>query len=232
MQIPVISGDKRFYVYEHIRQDTGAVFYVGKGHGDRANIANRHHRNSHWLRTVAKSGGFSVRFVATGMDEELAFLVECERINQARRVGVKLCNMTDGGDGLFGLVRTPQWRANIGAAHRGKVISQEARKKISESLKRSGYRPSEESRAKMSAAHMGHRRNVGRVQPDDEKKKRSASMMGNASRTGQKRSAEERAKASQALRGKQQPLAVCPHCQKVGGNAMKRWHFDNCKTGA
>ena len=22
---------------------------------------------------------------------------------------------------------------------------------------------------------------------------------------------------------------TCPHCGKVGGNVMKRWHFDKCK---
>jgi len=22
---------------------------------------------------------------------------------------------------------------------------------------------------------------------------------------------------------------TCPHCFKEGGNAMRRWHFDNCK---
>lgn len=30
------------------------------------------------------------------------------------------------------------------------------------------------------------------------------------------------------LKGPQTKI-TCPHCSKVGGNAMKRWHFDNCK---
>lgn len=39
-----------------------------------------------------------------------------------------------------------------------------------------------------------------------------------------------RAKISQTLKGTTQPVVVCPHCDKQGGNAMKRWHFGNCKT--
>jgi hypothetical protein len=31
-------------------------------------------------------------------------------------------------------------------------------------------------------------------------------------------------------KGKTQKTMECPHCGKVGGNAMKRWHFDNCKN--
>lgn len=31
-------------------------------------------------------------------------------------------------------------------------------------------------------------------------------------------------------KGKHKPLITCPHCEKSGGNnAMKRWHFDNCR---
>lgn len=30
--------------------------------------------------------------------------------------------------------------------------------------------------------------------------------------------------------GKKQPIVVCTHCGKSGGErAMKQWHFDNCK---
>ena len=31
-------------------------------------------------------------------------------------------------------------------------------------------------------------------------------------------------------KGKKQKIITCPHCNKSGGNAMKRWHFDNCKN--
>lgn len=44
----------RFYVYQHTRNDTGEVFYVGKGSGDRLKSNKR--RNSHWTRIVAAHG--------------------------------------------------------------------------------------------------------------------------------------------------------------------------------
>ena len=32
-------------------------------------------------------------------------------------------------------------------------------------------------------------------------------------------------------KGIKEKTVKCPHCDKVGGNAiMKRWHFDNCKN--
>lgn len=32
-----------------------------------------------------------------------------------------------------------------------------------------------------------------------------------------------------AQRGVSKPEFTCPHCGKIGGPVMKRWHFDNCK---
>ena len=36
-----MSSEKIFYVYEHIRPDTGEVFYVGKGLRKRASTIKR-----------------------------------------------------------------------------------------------------------------------------------------------------------------------------------------------
>lgn len=228
MQIPILNGN-RFYVYEHIRRDTGAVFYVGKGTGYRATNASRHHRSTWWQRVVASAGGFDARFVARDVDEELAFLVEIERIDQWRRRGARLCNMTNGGDGTSGWMPTQEWREKIGAAHRGKVTPPEVRQKISRSIAATGYKHSDESRAKIARAHIGHRYNVGRQQPAEEKQRRAVSLKGNKSRTGQKRSEAERLATSLANAGRPQPILTCPHCGKSGGNAMRRWHFDACK---
>lgn len=219
--------ENRFYVYEHLRSDTGAIFYVGKGTGNRYSVRSHHHRNEFWQRTEKKAGGFCVRIVAKDVDEELAFLVEQERISQLRIVGVRLCNMTDGGDGTSGWVKTPEWRRKVGAAHRGKVISEETRKKLSISL--TGYRHTDEVKARMSASKMGMKNALGHKHSDVTKQKMSAAHIGNKSRTGQKRTEAERLKVSIAMLGKSQSILICPHCQKTGGNAMKRWHFDNCK---
>jgi len=44
------------------------------------------------------------------------------------------------------------------------------------------------------------------------------------------RTAESRIKQSIANKGKAQAKITCPHCGKVGGTTMHRWHFDNCKS--
>lgn len=44
-------------------------------------------------------------------------------------------------------------------------------------------------------------------------------------------SEETRRKMSIAKKGKSLPTHICPHCGKIGnGNAMKQWHFNNCKS--
>lgn len=221
--------ENRFYVYEHLRLDTGAVFYVGKGTGKRCTVRSHHHRNEFWQRTERKAGGLCVRMVAIDLDEELAFLIEQERISQLRAIGIKLCNLTDGGDGTAGWVKTKEWREKVGAAHSGKIISTAVRAKISASVKARGYSHSQETKEKMSASRLGMQNTLGHKHSDETKKKMSDAHIGNKGRTGQKRSELERAKQSAAMTGKPQKVNVCPHCGKSGGNSMKRWHFDNCK---
>jgi hypothetical protein len=122
-----------FYVYEHIRKDCGGVFYVGKGSYKRATAKNC--RNRYWHHVVNKHG-FEVKFVVKDVDEEFAFLVEEERINQLKRIGVKLVNMTNGGEGSSGLVMPQSAKDAMSKAHSGKTITPEQRKKASESLKK------------------------------------------------------------------------------------------------
>lgn len=243
VQIPILSGIGKmtflshksfmandFYVYEHIRKDTGHPFYIGKGRKRRAFIANKYHRSTWWLRVVEKSGGFSVNFLFEGLSEQEAFAKEKETIAAYRESGVKLVNMTDGGDGTSGHKRSDEWCAMMSSIHKGKIISQETRDKISASVKNSGYVPSEEARRKISETHKGKKRGLGYRHTDEWKAWASDYRKGNKSRLGQKRSPEERAKASASLSGRVQTKLVCPHCQKQGGNVMRRHHFDNCKA--
>jgi len=165
--------------------------------------------------------------VAKDVDEELAFLVEQERISQLRMAGVRLCNLTDGGDGTSGWIKTPEWRKKIGAAHRWKTVSEETKAKLSASA--IGYRHSENAKAKMSASRLGMQNTLGHKHSEETKQKMSEAHKGNQSRLGQVRSSDEKAKQSIAMKGKTQGILTCPHCEKDGGNSMKRWHFENCK---
>jgi hypothetical protein len=146
-----------FYVYLHRRADTGMPFYVGKGKGDRA---SRHtSRNPHWLNIVAKVGDPVIEFVAAGIDEELALLVEVEQISKFRRMGVRLSNITDGGEGASGFsrVQTPEEVARRVSANTGK-------------------KRTPEQCARIAAAKVGH--GVGRAQSPEVVEKRIAPLRG------------------------------------------------------
>ena len=160
------------YIYEHIRPDTNAVFYVGKGTEKR--MHSKHRRNAYWNNIVRKAGGFVVREVCKHQDEELVFLAEQERIDQLKRLGVKLSNMTDGGEGPSGYRHTEATKKKIAElqmgekhhaygkpmlehtkkallkANKGRPLSEEHRKKVSEAAK--GVPNSPEHRANISKA--------------------------------------------------------------------------------
>lgn len=57
---------KKFLVYQHLRKDTGAIFYVGKGTPRRA--VSSVGRNKHWKSIVKKSDGFLVEIVFNNWD--------------------------------------------------------------------------------------------------------------------------------------------------------------------
>ena len=187
-----------FYVYEHIRPDTKTVFYVGKGTGHR-HTATRY-RNKHWENIVNKAGGFIANKIIENVDDELALLAEQERIDQLRKLGVKLCNQTDGGDGTAGLRHTPEARAKIGVRH-----SQESYNRGAEKRKLL-YPFTEEHRKNMSNSKVGEKNTM----------------------FGKTHSQEAREKIRESRLNA--PRLTCPFCDRVGDSSnMKRWHFDKCK---
>jgi hypothetical protein len=137
------------YTYIHRKADTGEVFYVGKGkRPDRMKL--RTGRNLRWTRTVNKHG-FVPEVVATWENEKDAFEHEKLLIRLFRFAGVDLCNFTDGGEGAPGSKQSEETRAKRSASSRGhrkspeaiarmcvaqagKVISEDARKRISATL--------------------------------------------------------------------------------------------------
>lgn len=165
----------RFYVYEHWRPDKDTCFWVGKGKGARARSFRR---NSRYDRVVAKLARLGmcveVRMVADALDEAEAFRIERERIAFWRAQGDELCNMTDGGEGVSGL-KMP--------THVVQLLASRKR----------GSRHSAETRAKMSASHLG--------KPKTEEHRRSISV----AKTGKPQgphTPEHNAKISASARGR------------------------------
>ena len=106
-----------FYVYEHIRNDTGQIFYVGKGRKKRAYRSDG--RNEYWKRIVKKSNGFSINFFATNLKEKDSFNLEIKRIDELRKKGILLCNLSNGGEGPAGIVPTEDHKRKISEAKKG-----------------------------------------------------------------------------------------------------------------
>jgi hypothetical protein len=88
---------KGFYVYTHTRLDTGEVFYVGKGH---ANRAFRPYYRNKWWHHVARQTVVYVDIIKDDLTECCAYTLEKCIIGINKSKGFKLCNITDGGDGV------------------------------------------------------------------------------------------------------------------------------------
>ena len=139
-----------FYVYIHTRATHGTIFYVGKGKGKRA--WSKFNRNKHWKHIVAKYG-YNVVIVQEDLTEEQAFMLEKEIITALGKEN--LCNLTDGGEGVSGLVHSKVTRKKMSEAKKGHTynkgrklppLSEERRRKISEFSK--AMRHTEETKKK------------------------------------------------------------------------------------
>jgi hypothetical protein len=166
-----------FYVYVHLRSDSGEVFYVGKGKGRRAEAT--HNRNPWWKNVVSKSGGFKTEKIAWYDEESKAFEHERCAIACFRAAGIPLANLSDGGEGPSGWKRPPfsvEHRARISSSRRLRVIRPETGAKISAAHTGKKRGPlSEETKARISAAQKGR---PGRPHTEEAKAKISASKIG------------------------------------------------------
>lgn len=218
------------------------MFYVGKGSGDRSKTKSG--RNRYWHRIVEKAKGFTSRYVISNCNEELAFLVEIERINQLKKLGFYLSNATDGGEGASGYKPTVEQRAKMSLAQKGSKkgpMKQETKIKLSiaKSGKKYGSRP-QEWKENISKGLTGRKRtkeeceNIskgkkGSFVSEDHREKIRNSMIGEKNfMWGKTHSDSAREKIRQSRLNAR--ILTCPYCGKSGDSAnMTRWHFDNCK---
>jgi hypothetical protein len=132
----------QYYIYQHRALDTGNIFYVGKGKDKRHSDKNK--RGRYWKNYVAKHG-FTSEIIKNEMDEELAFFAEMECIDVYKRRGIKLVNLSNGGEGCSGYSMNH---------------SEEQKRKWSEMRKgtpspRKGVKLSEETKEKLRIAKKG-----------------------------------------------------------------------------
>lgn len=139
---------EKYYVYIHRKISDGKCFYVGKGSGNRLYDINS--RNNKW-KNIVKKYGFEAESVINNLSEKIAYELEVELIKQ---IGRKyLCNMTDGGYGLDGYIRTKEDIVKMGISKRGKPSWSKGKKFTEEhkhKLKLAKQNITEETRLKMS----------------------------------------------------------------------------------
>lgn len=177
------------YLYRHIRKDTNQVFYIGIGTREnhrRARTIVR--RNRYWKNIVSKTEWESeVVFDDISIDEAKKKEVEFIALYGRSDLGLgTLVNMTDGGDGTFGIIISDEKRKEMSIRNMGKTLSAEHKNKISEAHKGKVF--SDNTLQKMRDAK------IGTKQSEDTINKRRLKLMGNKSNTGKKWTDSQREK--------------------------------------
>ena len=107
------NEEKRYYVYAWYIKDSGEVFYIGKGTGNRYKTRKR--ENVYFMRTVNKYECES-KIIKNGLNEKEAFDLEIELIAYYRIHSRRLTNILDGGDSppnTTDIPRTDEWKKHI-----------------------------------------------------------------------------------------------------------------------
>lgn len=130
--------EKNAYVYRHRRLDTFEIFYIGIGTLKNYGRAfDKQKRNSYWNNIVTKAG-YEVEIIA----DKLTWAEACElEIFLIKEYGRKdlgeglLSNMTDGGDGNYGLIMSDQAKEKLRQKAIGRKKSYDTILKMKEKMK-------------------------------------------------------------------------------------------------
>jgi group I intron endonuclease len=160
------SGQFRYddYYFEY------EPFYVGKGYNKRcedhlreSSLQHKSFKNNKIKKLLSLGLKPLILKISYNIFEIDAFELEKKLIRVIGRRNLNngpLTNLTDGGDGIVGLIKTKEHRKNLRISSLGKKMSKEARKKISQSLigkvgRNTGNKHSEETKRQISESKKG-----------------------------------------------------------------------------
>jgi hypothetical protein len=166
----------KYYIYRHVRIDTGEVFYIGVGtklkrfrnyerEFYRAFCNGRDSgRGSIWKNIAAKTK-YEVEVLGEFDSYESALKKEVELISLYGRINIStgtLANLTDGGKGMSGFTHTQESRKKMSLSKSGKKKEESTVLKGIQTRRANGWVISDEQRRKVSAAMIGNKNGVGK----------------------------------------------------------------------
>lgn len=125
-----MSLDRKFYVYVHRRETDDTIFYVGKGRRDRAKDA--YGRNRYWVRTANKHGWYH-EIMKKDLPEVCSHCIEIIQIFIGRKH--KITNITNGGEGVSGLVHSEETKRKMTANRKPGFVGCWLGKKMPDEMK-------------------------------------------------------------------------------------------------
>lgn len=143
------------YVYRHIRLDKNEPFYIGIGSDlNYKRSRAKSGRNKIWYDIVSKTN-YDIEILIDNISWEQALSKEIEFISIYGRIDKgngTLCNLTDGGEGVLGIIHTEETKQKLSKIFKGHKHTKETIEKIREA----GRRPcKEETKKKISLANKG-----------------------------------------------------------------------------
>ena len=152
--------ENNWYVYQHIRLDKNEPFYIGIGNKKnfaRAFEFSKDKRNEIWWKIYSKTN-ISVEILYESLTKTDASLKEQELIKKYGRKDLNegsLCNMTDGGDGIWNCIRTEKTRKLLSEQKIGSKNPQFGKKQSKELIEKRfrnirGIKKSDEDKKKQS----------------------------------------------------------------------------------
>jgi hypothetical protein len=198
---PSTSTQIKHYVYALCYPDD-RVFYIGKGtHHNRIDEHEREARrgkthNSHKVNVIRKiwadEGQVKKKILACFATDQEACMYETALIFGMRPYG-NLTNITDGGEGLAGLVKTEEHIRKVAEAITGRIVAPETRLKWSQQRKgkkpspdairkrnetMKGYKHSEAAKQRISQGNKGKKRTEEHIRKmKEERKKRQDELI-------------------------------------------------------